>query len=647
MRRLSLKGRNLVLQSMFYGSFRFWLYAMTIPDEVNHYIEQDAKTILWSTSPSIITTELGSKRARPYIHRKAAYRPEQSGGAGIIHWPSHAKAFYAEWIVRMLHPRRAPWKTVLRAWYPDWNHIEDGIFVAPRGLLKDLLDHIPRHASYIRRCITEFISIRMEQNLDFQDNRQLAEPVWHNHRFHIQLPESRVDVWVDEQQVYHVANLIDPHTDSFHDDANWSGFFRDFSPHQSRRIMRGDLNTILNQLPPFLEAECAVPTPALIPHMSYVALAPENGPPRYAQLHHTPAGVTYHEVWLDKHRRPHLTGRLTAPIHNHRIDEDVLPVEIWNDEPTIPRMEYGSSVLNDLYNEMRAKPHSIIGPITTAYPRNVGWHPASVPRKAGTPPKPLKLSDLTIKLLTKIFTSEFMQRGFPNCAKAWRAHFPRGAIMSFKIIFKSFGTKLSDATEERQWRKFVHRATNVRNRNPKLPDHSCRLCRRTVESMLHLLECQLGRPFWRACLRFITTILKCPMPRDLKLAIAFGQWKPPSDPDPLGPEEARAFLRHAFNHFYHDFANVDLKSSAFTWQSTYLATLHSFREAARRRGQSFKILFASRLHTALPNTPPQEELHAFPTVLTCHVGGTFLINPAIDAEIESAKNILIQQYQSN
>ena len=165
--------------------------------------------------------------------------------------------------------------------------------------------------------------------------------------------------------------------------------------------------------------------------------------------------------------------------------------------------------------------------------------------------------------------------------------------------------------------------------------------------MLHLLECRAAKPFWRACMRFITNTLKCPIPRDLKLAIAFGQWKPPSDPDPLGPEEARAFLRHAFNHFYHDFANVDLKNSLFMWQGAYLATLHSFREAARRRGQSFKILFASRLHTTLPNTPPHEELHAFPTVLSCQVGGSFEINPAIDAEIERAKSQHTQRYQHN
>jgi len=209
--------------------------------------------------------------------------------------------------------------------------------------------------------------------------------------------------------------------------------------------------------------------------------------------------------------------------------------------------------------------------------------------------------------------------------------------MSFKKIFKSFGTKLSDSTEERQWRKYVHRATNVRNRNPDLPDHNCRLCMREEESMLHLITCHRTKPFWKACLKFTTRILQAPAPHNAHLAIAFGQWNHPQSADPLGPEDARAFLRHAFNHFYHDFANVDLKNSTFVWQETYLAALYSFREAAQRRGQSFKMLYANRKNTDLPSSPPQEELDAFPNVLSCRQGGEFQINPAIDAEIQKAK----------
>ena len=60
----------------------------------------------------------------------------------------------------------------------------------------------------------------------------------------------------------------------------------------------------------------------------------------------------------------------------------------------------------------------------------------------------------------------------------------------FKKIFKSFGTPLSDPTEERQWRKLVQRATYVRNRDPNEQSRVCRLCRKHEDSILNLFQCQ-------------------------------------------------------------------------------------------------------------------------------------------------------------
>ena len=632
LRRLSLKGRNLILQSMFFGSFRFWLYAMEIPDEISQYLELDAKNILWSSNPKITTNELGSAQTRPYIAKKSAYRPETKGGAGTIHWPSHCKAFYAEWIIRLLHPRQAPWKQVFRSWYPDWNNLGDGLMTASAGDRRKLLDYIPAHAHYIRRCVVEFNQLKLTQNLDLKDNTILAEPLWLNPRFTIPLPDTRLAIWLHEQELTHVANLFDPATDRIHSLRNWYRYFRTHSPNQRPAIMRGDLDNILQHLPHDLERTCAIPPPSQIPNERYVALVQHNNTARYATIHHTPLGTHYEELYLDKHRRPHLTGQQLTPSPY----EDVLQVELWDDTPTIPKPDYGSSILNEIWVRLTHKPFSIMGPITATYPRNIGWHPYDMKKSAGAPPCPLKFSDLTIRILTKHITSQGVRSAFPNCAKAWHLRYPR-RICSFRTIFTSFGTRLSDATEERQWRKYVHRATNVRNRNPDLPDHTCRLCRRAEESMQHLVECQDATPYWKACITFTNNILKAPRPNDPRLAITFGQWRRSDDPNPLGPEDARAFLRHAFNHFYHDFANVEMKKIPFVWQSAYLRTLLSFREAIRRRGHSFAVLYANRIHTQLPTAPPVEERELLPNCMKCSPDGTFTVNPAIDAETERAK----------
>ena len=83
------------------------------------------------------------------------------------------------------------------------------------------------------------------------------------------------------------------------------------------------------------------------------------------------------------------------------------------------------------------------------------------------------------------------------------------------------------ATEERQWRKLVQRAINVRNRHPELDDQKCRLCHAEEESMLHLVQCRLTRPLWRTVLTFCRDVLGAPdMRRSVERAIIFNQANP-------------------------------------------------------------------------------------------------------------------------
>eukprot|EP00966_Prymnesium_polylepis_P249443 5767219-Prymnesium_polylepis.1 len=90
-----------------------------------------------------------------------------------MHWESHCEAFYAQWIVRYLHPRKAPWKTILRHWITageregddDSPHgLGDAILLAPAPVNTTALDHIPSTAKYARRCVASFLSLRMQQN---------------------------------------------------------------------------------------------------------------------------------------------------------------------------------------------------------------------------------------------------------------------------------------------------------------------------------------------------------------------------------------------------------------------------------------------------------------------------------------------------
>ena len=99
---------------------------------------------------------------------------------------------------------------------------------------------------------------------------------------------------------------------------------------------------------------------------------------------------------------------------------------------------------------------------------------------------------------------------------------------------------------------------------------------------------------------FTRVVLQAPQAPNVTKAIIFGQWSQTE----LGPEDACAFLRHAYGKFYHDFSNVDLKDHTFVWQYTYRDALLAFRDAALRYTHRIKVLHATCTYSTLPETTP-------------------------------------------
>ena len=143
---------------------------------------------------------------------------------------------------------------------------------------------------------------------------------------------------------------------------------------------------------------------------------------------------------------------------------------------------------------------------------------------------------------------------------------------------RSLGTPLSDATEERNWRKMLHRAINVRNRNPKAKTHKCRLNCGAEESMLHLTRCRNIRIYWNAVKDFLSTVLEVKDIQYIENLIIFNIVK-----RKLVSTDACAFIRHAFNHFYRDFAMVDTHKAKFIWEKTFAKTMEGLVAVAGGR----------------------------------------------------------------
>ena len=632
-RRHSITARNMLLQAILYGSFRFWLYFMPMPDSISELIEEDAKQILWATDPELHTDELGSQKSKRWIHERASYLPTRKGGAGIMHFKSHCEAFYAHWIIRLLHPRRAPWKQIVLYWTEDIEQMK-ATYLLPSRAQEYVEQDIPPNAHYLRRCFNAFFKINFVQNTNILDNAFQAENLWSNHRMTIPLEDDRIRFWQNELQVTTVGSLLDHHAQPIPND-QWEDYFYQASPdglfnHETaynewEEQLFEELQTIHEALPEGALDQIHPTTPT----EGTVAIVGDNQYTRYA--HH--ANGTYELLWLDISNRPHRTGQFLTPHHSDIIDS----VEYWHTQaPDNDSDDDDGEDENANPHAIPKLPHPIIGPTHLTFPRNTGWHPAGSPATTEHN-QPYSLADHTIKRITKLFTEPHCVGQQPNCIANWNAHLGQAiaATIPWPKVFASFGTPLSDPSDERQWRKLVHRATFVRNRNPKLQpqDQNCRLCRRTPERIHHMFECCHTAPLWRACIKFTTDVLHHDPPLDSRNAIIFGVWSSGK----LGPPDARAFLRHAYGQFYHDFSNVDLKHTHFTWQLTFYNAILSFRDAVLRYAVRLHRLHTSRAHTTLTDTAPQDTYTKFNNIITIDKSGTHKLSDEFENAIAQAK----------
>ena len=109
------------------------------------------------------------------------------------------------------------------------------------------------------------------------------------------------------------------------------------------------------------------------------------------------------------------------------------------------------------------------------------------------------------------------------------------------------------------------------------------------------------------CLKFCHEVLEAPdMVDKLERAIISNQ----DQKKDMLPEAACAFIRHAFNAFYHDFANVE-KGHILIWQKVYYRALTSFRRAATRYAGKIRIQHTHRIYTDLTAEVSEESRKKF------------------------------------
>ena len=88
---------------MYFGSIRYWLYALKMDKEIKTRIQKEADTLWWSKDPDI---QDGPKKVRRFVNKDTAIGPKSKGGMANMDWANHVEAFTSETIIKYVHPAK-------------------------------------------------------------------------------------------------------------------------------------------------------------------------------------------------------------------------------------------------------------------------------------------------------------------------------------------------------------------------------------------------------------------------------------------------------------------------------------------------------------------------------------------------------------
>ena len=618
---MSITGRNLLLQAILYGSLRFWFFSLVVPEKIIEYLEEDAYHLIWASNPELFSDEDGTeKKSRAYVRKAPSYLDQRKGGAGLMHLRSHIQAFYAQWIRRYLHPSTPPWKAVADIWLAEPYPMGRGSMLCNYAPGTTFTNDIPRAAKYLRKCVAAFEALQLEQDTSTIDATVAGESFFDNHRFEISVSAEASEHWSKYLGLKRIHNLIDEETNDIFTKDQMKEFSYEHAPehikdtpaaHEWSDALMSTWDDMIDQLPgeiidaatEHFDPEVGDTVAFTGPHVQhYYAITEEdeNGDKRYQRL------------WIDTFGTPHPTGTYVSDYQ--QMVHSKMRVALWIEEmeedahynfDSPDPSAQGEAEWDEEDVGKKVKIH-VIGPASLAFPICEGWSPR---KNQPDPAYAIEtLAHLTIKRMTKLFTLDITKDERPTCETKWPEKI--GGAIPFDIIWPSLGTPLSDATEEKQWRKMLHRAINVRNRHPNAPSQLCRMGCGCIERMLHLVECTRLRQYWKLVIDFTVDVLEVERFGITKMII-FNLGRG----NQLLPQAACAFIRHAFDVFYRDFTLIETADRNFCAEYAYRDTMISFRTAVLDYGQTIKDFRTTRKYTVQKSKVPQDVIHKFPQLI--------------------------------
>ena len=206
-----------MVQAMYYGRYRYWVWSLPMSKVVINMIQADATQLIWAKDPDL---ERMPVRVRRFVQHRTAIGPRTQGGMREMLWAEHVRAIQANVVMRYLHPAKATWKGVLDVMLLR-NSKGEELFGPGRGILMcelsigertKLLSALPKKSRFIKDCIRAHWARGITQDCSVKDGLA-AEPLWHTPRFRIICNWRVRHYFVNVLNVTQISDIIDYDTD--------------------------------------------------------------------------------------------------------------------------------------------------------------------------------------------------------------------------------------------------------------------------------------------------------------------------------------------------------------------------------------------------------------------------------------------------
>ena len=481
--RASYYGRVLIVQAMYLGCLRYWLYSLSMNDRMITEIQADADRILFAKDPSVFATS----RYRRFVAKRTAIGPRSKGGLNAIDWKSHVDAFKAQWVIKYLHPYQSEWKQLLDSLLL-YNNKGREKFPEGRAILmcnlsntdkKNLLKDLPGGSNYWRECIKAHWKMQIKQDPDKMDEFICREPLWRNWRFDTKCDHNTRRFFADKIGIVWLEDILVRHTRKIR------------TKHQWRKLIDNRYDRVYGRMPDvrfttqkvreMMELIDRIPqeikNTLTQQYASYISHLREDGR-LYALMEK--GQPTEYGIWQRRNNKFKMVAvdavgkiRETGKQRNHSSKTPV-QAEMWNGRK------------EDFFGRERGqKDERVIGPKSKAFPMMEGWE------IDGTE---VRLDRLTIKVYTDL--SKLRKFKTPAAESSWPPRLgltPQEIPIAKVWKIKSFFTSARDRL---QWTKVWHRTLYTVGKDTTAESNTCMACQDT-ENILHLAECPvIKQEFW-------------------------------------------------------------------------------------------------------------------------------------------------------